>query len=206
MALTRIKPYELARVFLDDIDKYIKENLDSLTCRDIHDIYFGLFDALKEYRGNSAGFTGFSELLIFRFLYHMLGEFKMESLPSHTACFVKDEITIRQAIPSPLIDSIKPDILIEKNKQIVGEAEIKIYLVNGTKTIKSTVARLKKIQAKNPHEFKGLMIIFHCNPQKSNKKLHDEIKTLEQNNHWLKILILGNSKDSLKHVLKTSLL
>jgi hypothetical protein len=55
--------------FLKEIDHYLANNYQNLTCNDIHDMYFDfIFKVLKDFKGNSNGFTGLSEYLIFRFL------------------------------------------------------------------------------------------------------------------------------------------
>jgi hypothetical protein len=61
------------RRFLEEIDYFIKENLRTLTCSQIYEFYFRFFYDLKDFKGNSNGFTGLSEYLIFRSIFHLLG-------------------------------------------------------------------------------------------------------------------------------------
>src|SRR5574341_84731 len=63
----------MGRRFLEEIDSYIKKYLRTWTCSQVHEFYFRFFYDLKEFKGNSNGFTGLSEYLIFRSLYHLLG-------------------------------------------------------------------------------------------------------------------------------------
>ena len=74
--------FGINRKYLEEMDKFIAKNYRILTCGDIHDIYFDFLQVLKEFRGTSTGFTGLSELLILRFLYHQLGgSFKIHDVP-----------------------------------------------------------------------------------------------------------------------------
>jgi len=78
------KIVNIGKEFLADIDSYLRKNIYRLRCDDIYKSYFGFFDVLKEFKGNSNNFTGLFEYLIFRFLYHLLGEFDRENVPEST--------------------------------------------------------------------------------------------------------------------------
>ncbi|MEO0101331.1 MAG: hypothetical protein ABIK84_02925 [candidate division WOR-3 bacterium] len=66
----------LRRAF-EELDNLIKENWRSFTCHQIasiyHDFLFDMQRGLRGLRGTATNFTGLSEFLIFRFLYHQLG-------------------------------------------------------------------------------------------------------------------------------------
>ncbi|HEC75936.1 MAG TPA: hypothetical protein ENI33_01600 [Thermoplasmatales archaeon] len=76
----------IGRKFLTDIDEYLKESRQKLTCDDIYEIYNQFFHDLKEFKGNSSGFYGLSEYLIFRMLYNLLIDHSGPFKRSETAC------------------------------------------------------------------------------------------------------------------------
>ena len=66
--------HNICQKWFQDIDEELCKNLNQLTCNDIHDFYYTFFKELKKWRSNSGNFTGFSELLLFRTLYRLIGE------------------------------------------------------------------------------------------------------------------------------------
>ena len=48
------------------LDKYLMDNIDNLTGKDITHLYFDFWNELKRWRSGSSGFTGYSEFLLFR--------------------------------------------------------------------------------------------------------------------------------------------
>jgi hypothetical protein len=67
------EPRNIIKDFLKNLDLFIATNLDTLTCADVYNIYSDFFHDLKQFKGNSSGFTGLSEYTIFRIFYHLLG-------------------------------------------------------------------------------------------------------------------------------------
>jgi hypothetical protein len=67
-----IKTQKIHKNWLGSVDEIIKNNLEEITCLDLLQMYYALFRELKLKRSTSAGFTGLSEYLIFRALYHYM--------------------------------------------------------------------------------------------------------------------------------------
>jgi len=207
--MKRIASYNITHKFLLEIDNFLKENIHSLTCRDIHDIYRGLFDKLKEYRGTSSGFTGFSEFLVFRFLIHTIGGgFKSTKVTQDTKCFIRGNLRITQSLLPQSGVNIRPDILIEDNQKSTAAMEIKIYLPNGMKTANEVLKRFKKLYNTNRDDFRALLLIFFCpKPERLVKQsVVDQLQALEKRNSpWFHVKVLGNSHEQFEKVLIDSL-
>jgi len=206
--MKKIAPYNITHTFLLQIDNFLKENIHSLSCRDIHDIYYGLFDELKEYRGTSSGFTGFSEFLVLRFLLHTLGGFKSAEVTKDTKCFIRGNLRIGQSLLPQSGVNIRPDILIEEKQKAIVAMEIKIYLSNGIQTANEALKRLKRLYNINPNNFRALLLIFFCpkpkRPLRGN--ILDQLQALEKKNSpWFCVKVLGNSHDHFEKILIDSL-
>lgn len=195
------KARQICNNFLIGLDGFLKDNLDSLTCADVNNIYSDFYTDLKEYKGNSNGFTGLSEYLIFRFIYHLLGcSFKKEQISPMLYAFTSEDYKIGQNIPI-IVNSARyyPDVLIYKNGNPVLIIEIKLYLTNGVKTLMGDINKLKKITSAYPGS-KGLFISYNIIPEKGKiyKKLNDEINL----NNQLNYLILAYNNELLKDELE----
>jgi len=199
--------------FLDGIEKYLRDNINTLSCYDIRQIYYHLFLKLKQYKGNSAGFTGFSELIIFRFLFHLLNGFEIKEYPNtkETRYFLKEHFTIYQSV-RPLkaeksISNMMPDILIMKADKPIAAIEIKIYLSGGKKTVIEAFNRLRLLYESNPDDFWGQLLIFtyHKPKRAQSKSIHTELISLQHKNPWFNFLLLQNEKALFKDCLNNSL-
>lgn len=194
---------KICRSFLDDLDVFLADNLDELACSDIYDIYSDFYSYLKVFKSNSSGFTGLSEFLIFRIIYHLLGgSFNKVQISKDLIAFESDDGTyhIGQSIPI-VFDSKKyyPDIVIYKNNHPFLVAEIKLYLTNGIQTLMSDIDKLTEINKHYPN-VKGLFISYNLIPEtgKIYKKLMEEKKSKD----WLKHLILAGNNQSIKEFLQ----
>ena len=130
---------DICKKFLENIDNYIAENWRNIRCADIHDMYFQFSQDLKEFKGNSNGFTGLSEYLVFRFLYHQLGgSFEREQITRDLWEFKSsNDLRIGQSV-RVTIDNRKyyPDVVIYKSNRLMAVIQIKIYLTSGLNEIK----------------------------------------------------------------------
>lgn len=69
-----VNAYDFGKTLMHPLDEYIKMNVDRLTCDDVAQIYFGLRDCgLPDLVGTATNFTGVSEFLVFRSIFHLLG-------------------------------------------------------------------------------------------------------------------------------------
>ena len=212
------KGIKIERDFLIDLDQYFKKNYMTLKCNDIFQLYLDFWNELKKYRGNSHGFTGLSELLIFRAIYYELGgSFRRNPLkPLRNRKSDRDilweyvstdskNIRIGQSIPvydeykriQDLEDGKKrinpnryPDVVIYENKELRNILQIKIYLPNGVDTIKNEMAGMESLR-RTYTNFDACIILYHRLSQKS--AAFKELESLSQNNKWFKFIMLeGN--------------
>lgn len=204
--MKRIAPFDISHRFLAEVDSYLKTGVKTLTCRDVHDMYFGLFEKLKDYRGTSTGFTGFSEFLVFRFLLNLLRGFRPRDLTQDTKEFIRGTFRIGQSVTPQSGLKIRPDILIEKDQTTIGAVEIKVYV--GSQVVEEAVRCLERLRNTNPENFCALLLIFHCPKSSRNvsRSIHGQLKVIaEKNRSWFRYVVLGNSNERFAQVLDRNL-
>ncbi|MHA1228229.1 MAG: hypothetical protein ACTSPV_15925 [Candidatus Hodarchaeales archaeon] len=181
-------------VFLSSIDEFLAENCTRLKGTDIYDMYFNFFNELKKYRCNSSGFTGLSEFLIFRLLYHGLGgnrSFELKESTQDTFFFQSKDDTglmLYQGTKRFKIEdskTIRPDIVITKNNDLVGVIEIKIYLSNSFKTATSVINRCKQLRVKNA-SLKTYFVLYDLGLAGTHSEIERELVNLD----WMDFTIL----------------
>ena len=210
----RVKQGErIGRRFLESIDTLLKMNCNTLECNDIAEIYFKFFKTLKQFRGNSSGFTGLSEFLVFRTLYHTLGgRFKgpMEKEMKRT-WFIRDNLKIGQGIRTPFKTpfmikdkerkSCEPDISIRCNDKLVGVIQIKITPLSSN-VITTETKTLKKLKEENP-ELKALLLFL--DDKSVYPTVRKNLKDFEEKNNWFSFIVLRGNKSKLLRELKNKL-
>lgn len=174
--------------FLKDLDEFLGDNLDSLTCADVREMYSDFYWELKNFKGNSSGFTGLSEYVIFRLIYHLLGgSFDKRAVSQWLFEFVsKDGIYRIGQNTSITVGNQKfyPDVIVYKNDNPLLVVEIKIYLTYGIKTLMGDIDKLNVITSEYPGA-KGLFIIYdNMSKGKAFEWLTEEIK-LNNNINYL---------------------
>lgn len=157
--------------FLRDIDSLIKNNIRDLTCNDLYEIYFDLFDELKQWRSTSANFTGYSELLILRSLIHCISE----TFTSHyrdpkkgkksdnqiPVIFRSPSYEIAQNVSLRVNSRRKqPDIYVrDHDGNVLAIIQIKVVLTSGKKTVTNILNDFELYKAAFPN-VKCLLIIY----------------------------------------------
>ncbi len=125
---------ELLEEMLKKLDQQMSD-FNDLRAVDLFNAYYGGFDALKLFVGRAEGITGFSEVLIFRAIYHFLGGDFERVLVNENGIkwgdkykFVKDSLTLAKS-PTLRCDGRKysPDIVVYRNNTPSTVIEIKIY-------------------------------------------------------------------------------
>lgn len=156
---------------LNMIDKFIAKNWQSLKCSDIAEMYFKFFDDLKEIKGNSTQFTGFSEFLILRSLLHQLDAAGKRNKDEDKRCFKSkhpEGLFVETDLQIQVNGgSVRPDITIydSKSKDIKGIIEVKICLQykknskDTPATLQTAKRKLKKVYDKHKSA-KMLLLIF----------------------------------------------
>lgn len=188
---------------LERTDDYLGKSWRSLTCANIHAMYFGLFNSLKEYKGNSHGFTGYSEYLLFRFFYHQIKE-KFGDLngePANNSKYAMRFVSSRnrnfwisQGIPTKIgVKRQNPDIAIGRSNQLLGVLQVKIYPVHGIKTLSDEIKKIEEL--KNQHnELYAAIIIFN----KMSDKQKVTVQGLLEGKDWLRVRTLDENHNFLR--------
>lgn len=195
--------------FLDGIDNYIKQHINTMTCDEVYEMYKYMFDVLKKYRGSSNGFTGFSELILFRVVYHILGgDFILGDYRGsrHLKYFVSkdNKLWIGQNVGFDIGLTRKkyPDIVIcDMNGNIQTLIQIKLYLTNGKKELQKVIELLRKFRSRYP-DMRSLLIIYHYEPRQRSK-LINELDTIKNNHNWFYYCILKGNQNKISSVLKS---
>ena len=197
--------------FLGKVDCFIANNWKTLPCSCIHLMYSEQYDALKHFRGNSAGFTGYSEFLLFRFLYHQLGgqfveknvdgsEYLHEFVASDNS-----EIRIGQSIPvKPNGNKIYPDIVVWKSDKLLSVAQIKLYLTNGANELEHELINIDSIHSRWS-DVRALLITY-SKPSEKQTKLPQLIHEAVEERPWFQHLSLKANPDLLFQEFEKSLL
>jgi len=106
---------------------------------------------LKEYKGNSRGFTGLSGYLIFGFMVHLLGGSSTRvAKTGHLHEFVKGDLKIAQNIPTYVGKRrTVPDISVFKSDEPVGVIHTKIYVTHGKKEMEREIEPLRILKQRH---------------------------------------------------------
>lgn len=194
---------EIGNNFLRDLDIFIANNLNSLTSADIYNIYSNFYQDLKLFKGNSSGFTGLSEYLIFRIFYHLLGgNFNPNQITHDLYDFRSPDGRFRIGQNTPIIAGSRkyyPDIQIFKDDSPLMICEIKLYLTYGIKTLDNDIQKLTEINNEYPGT-KGLFISYNTIPIKG--KIYRKLLDEERSKDWLNYLILHDNNQSIKKILE----
>ena len=187
--------------FLGELDNYIKQNLNDFECDHIFHLYSDYFKALKDYMGNSNGFTGLSELIIFRVVYHLLGgnfERKEYSNSKKLKCFASKDNRYWIGENVKFKFKIKPDIVVcDGNNNVLRYIEIKLYPTNGVKTIDEAIKKMKTFIDKYP-DMKAMLMIY--NPGK-NSKITVALKNYKNKYKWFDYCLLKDNSEKISKVL-----
>ncbi|MFL0194417.1 hypothetical protein ACJDU8_02350 [Clostridium sp. WILCCON 0269] len=204
-----LKSKDSINTFLGSIDLLIKDNLTTIKCCDMYELYFHLFNQLKIYRGTSSGFMGYSELLLFRFLYNMFSEeFSVIPFTKDVNIFkIKDkrEVFLSQGAERYKVSTNKkivPDISVKCKSKLIAVCEIKVFLTNGVRTINDVFLKLKELQYIYPDVY--TVLIIYINPG----KMGSQIKLLEEYSRqylWFNYIILQDNNQYLYDLIKDKL-
>ena len=191
--------FDINRRYLEEMDKFIKKNYQTLRCSDVFDIYSRFRQCLKEFRGTSSGFTGLSEFLIFRFLYHQLGgSFKIHDVTNELKEFVSESYNNLRIGPIPFKVGkrrIYPDISIYHSKNLLSVIQIKVYLTRGTKEVDREIEILEELKTRSRYpKLQALLIIFEVSTE---GKIFRELEKQKNTKEWFNFLILKENKELL---------
>jgi len=202
------------RNFMRWIDDFISNHFQELRCSDVYDLYFNFTNELKNWKGTSSGFTGLSELIIFRMILNLFGKkFELIKRTPDTRAFRKGDIILASDV-NALIDKreqkgrLKPDISIYKGNKLLVNMSIKIY-VDSTEKIDSEIEKFKELRSTYPN-MECLIIIYHLS--RDERKSFNDLKNLtcfkylmekKKEFNWINYLILQkNHRNFLEEIEK----
>lgn len=198
--------YNIGWEFLQRMDRYLCQHLNTLKCEDINKIYNQFWKDLKEFKGNAEGFTGLSEFLLFRAVYHLLEQhtgspFCRRPVSPDLYEFVNNDFKIGQSLPITIGNTTRrPDIVIYRNPNnpiLIGVSEIKVYLTYGKQTIDEAFNNFQNLQNFHP-PLQALFIIFGGVSQ----DMEEYLQQLQTENNWFRFLILYNNQNLLAEELR----
>ncbi len=152
--------------FLDGFDTYLYDNLTTLTGKDLWSIYDYFWKKVKQYRGNANGFTGLSEFLIFRFLYHLLSRqytFKLEPEGPHLFkfCTADNRYSLGQSVPIHIgRRRVYPDVSLCDGNELLYVLSIKVYLTSGLREIDKENEMFELLKGAGHSHLKYLLLIY----------------------------------------------
>lgn len=189
--------------YFKSLDSYIENNMREFTCSDICDIYSSMNKCLQEVKGNSNGFTGLSELIIFRYLLKYIGGvFTQQAVEGSETLkeFSNGIYTVGQSCRIVLDGKRKyPDIMIKKNNEIISVIQIKVYVTNGVEEAKKEINDFKLFKSKYKN-MKGFMIVFTEYGKES--RIWKEFEEFSKQNTWFKSIMLGMNKNNFYNEIK----
>ncbi len=193
--------------FLEEVDQYISARYKTLTCDNICAIYFQFFQDMKALKGNSNGFTGLSEYLVFRSVYHLLGgSFEQVKLTNDLYVFDSKRDKGLRISQSTRVDSrgrrLYPDIAVSHARNLLAVCQIKIYLTNGSKTIQAELEKLDYLK-KCYADLNALLLVFGTVPAKG--KIAAYLKTETSKRPWFRYYSLRGDGRVLVDVMKEGL-
>jgi len=160
---------------LNFMDDFLKSYYNRITCEEVAAIYFKFWLDLKNIKGNSTNFVGFSEFLILRCVLHLINEeyFPLEKIKCNPktqdvgnfSFGDKGIIVTTESIPKDFwdVDRRRPDIVIfrEKPLNLIGIIQTKAFPASSA-YVRKDLDFLKKLKNKNMHQghANGLVIIF----------------------------------------------
>ncbi|MYL44499.1 hypothetical protein GLV94_02475 [Virgibacillus halodenitrificans] len=204
----------------EEMDSHLKENLKMMTCHELFEIKNDFYNNIESLCGSTANFTGITELLIFRFIYHSLG--MKNPVINKTVQQKNNSINIGKRYVGKNNKYQEPDIVIEENGAIKYLFSIKnqlntttpnnnekisplvqdLLLHSGTYTTSiQDIYRIENIRHGIHTHFKSLTIVFSKVQQKheiTNNLIHKRFK-------WHNFLILENNLNPFLKELKDKL-
>ena len=156
--------------------------------------------------GNSNGFTGFAELLLFRVIYHLLDDdFEIEdySDSNELKYFVSRDkkYWIGENVGFDVGGKRRryPDIIVcDEDNNMLRYIEIKLYPTNGVKTIEGAIKKMMPFIGKYP-DMKAMLIMYR-NPGK-NSKITAALENYKNKYKWFDYCLLEGNSEKISKVL-----
>jgi hypothetical protein len=198
--LNRLKQMKLLEG-LNEIDEIISERWRTLTCAEVSGIYDDIWYGVKELNGNAAGYVGFSEFVVFRFLVNRLGEASPRAINKETSAFQCDLDGRCWLTHSADVGGLRPDVAIwwkdpshtfwQPGGELWAAVEIKAGLDQGSPLVVNIQTNFQNIMSKNPRA--RCLLISYRNPTVpvrnalANSNIKYMILDSDQTPLWLKL-------------------
>ena len=183
--------------FFKSLDSYLGNNLKEFTCGEICDIYSTMYNGLQDFKGNANGFTGLSELIIFRYLVECFGgEFKPKPIEGSVTLkeFSNGTYTVGQSCRIIVNGKRKyPDIVIKKNDEVITVIQIKVYVTNGVEEAENEISDFELFKSKYSKMRGGVIVFTDYGEDSKIRKAFEEFK---KQNAWFKIIMLKNNNNN----------
>lgn len=208
--MSKTKIGEFGETFFKAIDSYMEKKYEDMSCDEVYRSYADFVHFVKENRegkGSSSGFTGLSELLVLRFLIHLLGnDFDSKQIADGEVYkFVsKNNGTVLTHNAKVKKSKVRPDIVIYENEKGYEDGnpfaviEIKTYLTDSFETFYKAIGKIERIRSESKN-LKAAIINYDKLSEKGNvnQKIQDSVKQ----RNWLGYITLEENKKPLKEVL-----
>ena len=183
--------------FLKSLDEYLKQKRRTITGDTLFKLYSDCNSEITRYKGNSHGFHGLSEFLIFRYFFHTFGgNFTAKKISRDTYEFVSEtdsSLRIGQGIPVHSFHKRHhPDIVIFDAGGVRSVIQIKNQIAEGINELRQEVSTFETLWQKYP-EMHSLLVIFHgdINPAEISY-----LEKIQKDTTWFTYVILeGNHRN-----------
>ncbi|MFJ5622937.1 hypothetical protein ACIQD3_09400 [Peribacillus loiseleuriae] len=144
--------------FFEDLDVYLEQNINTISCDELANLYFRFIAKIESYFANTRDFTGLTEFIIFRALHHLFSEE-----------INKGELEL---IANALVGKRQPDIVLRYNNEFYTVISVKSNMDTGYSRITKDFNKTQEL-AEQYHNIKTLTISF------DNKVTTGQIKFME---------------------------
>lgn len=184
--------------FFDEIDLILED--PELSCNEFAQLYWSFSDELMKYRCTSAGFSGFSELLVFRLVLNLLGgvkAFESKQLTPDLCEYVNGEKTVQQNSSFEITSSnskqfrVLPDIAILHDGLLQSMISIKTYIL-GPSVLEEELEKIDLIHKEYPR-LKVLLLVFSSGTSENCDKI---LSDFSEGKNWFKTQFLRDRNET----------
>ncbi|MDD1673268.1 MAG: hypothetical protein LUP99_02530 [Methanomicrobiales archaeon] len=183
--------------FLKSLDDYLMQERRTITGDNLFRLYSDCISEITRCKGNSHGFHGLSEFLIFRYIFHTFGgNFTAKKISRDTYEFLSEtdsSLRIGQGIPIHSFHKRHhPDIVISDASGVRSVIQIKNQIAEGINELRQEVSTFETLRQKYP-EMHSMLVIFHGN---INPAEISYLEKIQKDTTWFTYAILeGNQRN-----------
>ncbi|WP_155971472.1 hypothetical protein [Paenibacillus sp. Soil522] len=188
-------------VYFEQLDKLLKDDVKTITCSEMSDLYFSFGRNLKNLTGISANYTWLSEFLIFRYVYHYLCFNEGAILDENSRVQFQNNRDGLTLIPNKTVtvngNTQVPDVVVMKNDSILRLISVKTTMLK----VEEDFERISNIRAGVHSNFRSVTVTF--DEMRNSTKL--KMQEVELDYEWHKYISLKNEKHTFYSVLTEKL-